>query len=73
MVTKAGFQTYVNNFAGNCARAFVLPPKRFDCHPESNDMHIYYARSGHDLDLTLGQPIFYFDLIWSCYTSFDSP
>ena len=57
-VTNAGFQTWVNNFAGNGARAFILPPKRFDRPPESNDMHIDYARSSHDLDLALGQVIF---------------
>ena len=54
----AGFQTWVNNFAENGARAFILPLIRFDRPPESNDMHIDYARSEHDLDLALGQVIF---------------
>ena len=56
--TNAGLQTWVNNIAGNGARAFILPPKCFDCHLESNDMHIRYAGLSHDLDLALGQVIF---------------
>ena len=60
-VTYAGFQTWVNTFAGNGARAFILPPKHFNRPSESNDKHIDYAKSSRDVDLALGQTVF---IIW---------
>lgn len=58
VVVSIIFRTWVNNLAGNSARAFILIPISLYYHCKFVHVHVYYFRSASSFDLTSGQAIF---------------